>query len=953
MSAKRVAEPKATAAKREKSKKKPAPPVEEYREQAGGLDTTRWVLSFSLLFVSLVILLSVISYYFTWGVDQIYLRARELGENVRGMEVYNAGGRMGAFIGELLVGRMFGAFAICIPIFLLALSLRIIRYRPIWFEKAMRVTVLAMILGSLTLGFAFGIRWNIFGTGLGGEMGIFVADWLKENIGSWGLGLMLILGWVLWAVYVNRRTISVVNSLGSRVAGKTWQLFVVPFLRRAKRIEEVEEEEYDMDSEEEPIREEEYEGEEMPATAPQTAGLHHGTAESETNNRRQSSGEAPTGLYVDPDPEDDEWADCRPKGDECIEVESDVVELGYGASGSASVSRRQSTGAPATGFVIVDEVGGMTGLPADTPGIDKVNSSEECVEPQQQLATENGSRQSAASVSVGSFTITDNSPIGAGGVIESEAGQTRVVLTENFDEEAEEDSLAKLYDPTRELSKYQRPPIQILEDRSADVEFSQEEIVDNKNRIQSTLENFGIKINRIKATIGPTVTLYEIEPAQGVKLNRIKSLEENIALDLRALSIRYIGLIPGRGTIGIEIPNRTRETVSFLSVAKSLKFQESKYELPVVLGKTIQNETFMIDLTKMPHLLVAGATGQGKSVGLNVIINSLLYKKHPAELKFVMVDPKKVELSLYAKLERHFLAKMESEESAILTDTQKAVNTLTSLCKEMEARYELLRRAQVRKITEYNEKFLQRRLPPDKLNPNGLLSHRYLPYIVVVVDEFADMIMTAGKEVEVPITRLAQLARAVGIHLIIATQRPDVKVITGLIKANFPARIAFRVTTMVDSRTILDQPGANQLIGSGDMLVMINGELTRLQCAFLDTPEIERVTDFISRQKGYPTAYLLPDVQTESSQGVAGGESGGDVVLDPMFREIANFIVQHQQGSTSYIQRRFAIGYNRAARIMDQMENAGIVGPAEGSKPREVLVYDMGEVARILESLGV
>ncbi|MBR7102920.1 MAG: DNA translocase FtsK, partial [Tidjanibacter sp.] len=405
--------------------------------------------------------------------------------------------------------------------------------------------------------------------------------------------------------------------------------------------------------------------------------------------------------------------------------------------------------------------------------------------------------------------------------------------------------------------------------------------------------------------------------------------------------------------IGIEIPNRTRETVSFFSVVKSLKFQDSKYELPIVLGKTIQNETFVIDLAKMPHLLVAGATGQGKSVGLNVIISSLLYKKHPAELKFVMVDPKKVELSLYSKLERHFLAKMESEEDAILTDTQKVVNTLNSLCKEMEARYELLRRAQVRKISEYNDKFLQRRLPPDKLNPNGLLSHRYLPYIVVVVDEFADMIMTAGKEVEAPITRLAQLARAVGIHLIIATQRPDVKVITGLIKANFPARIAFRVTSMVDSRTIIDQPGANQLIGQGDMLMLINGELTRLQCAFLDTPEIERITEFISRQKGYPTAYPLPDYAPEGGASVGGSEPMGEISYDPMFREIANFVVQHQQGSTSYIQRRFTIGYTRAARIMDQLESAGIVGPVDGGKPREVLVYDMGELARILEGLGL
>lgn len=925
MSAKKIATP--TPKKQSpKSPAKPAAPVPEYREQAGGLDTTRWVLSFSLLFVSLVLLLSVISYYFTWSADQIFLRTRELGLSTRGFAVENAGGKIGAVIGQLLVGRMFGAFAVCVPIFLIALSLKIIRYRPIWFEKAMRVTLLAMILGSLTLGFAFGIRWNVFGTGLGGEMGIFVAEWLKEYIGKWGLALMLILGWVLWAVYVNRRTISVVNSLGAQVAGKTWQLFKFPFKRR-ERVE--------VEQEEEP--------EEVERTTV-TPEPDECPFKDEVPDEEQ-----PSGLYISGD--DDDWRDTKPAGDEEVELDSDVVPLGYVHPSEQQPQRRQSSGKPKGGFEIVDdEESGMVGLPTDTPGIEKLGGAV------------------ATTVTMGGFTITggDDEPVetdepkidknitlGAGGIVESGQDSVTVVRTELVDAEADEDSLSKLYDPTRELSRYQRPPIQILENRVSDVEFSQEEIVENKKIIQKTLENFGIGINRIKATIGPTVTLYEIEPAQGVKINRIKSLEDNIALDLKALSIRYVGLIPGKGTIGIEIPNRTRETVSFYSVVKSLKFQDSKYELPIVLGKTIQNETFVIDLAKMPHLLVAGATGQGKSVGLNVIISSLLYKKHPAELKFVMVDPKKVELSLYSKLERHFLAKMESEEDAILTDTQKVVNTLNSLCKEMEARYELLRRAQVRKISEYNDKFLQRRLPPDRHNPNGLLSHRYLPYIVVVVDEFADMIMTAGKEVEAPITRLAQLARAVGIHLIIATQRPDVKVITGLIKANFPARIAFRVTSMVDSRTIIDQPGANQLIGQGDMLMLINGELTRLQCAFLDTPEIERITDFISRQKGYPTAYQLPDFVPEGGAASMGSEPAGEINYDPMFREIANFVVQHQQGSTSYIQRRFTIGYTRAARIMDQLESAGIVGPVDGGKPREVLVYDMNEVARILESLGL
>ncbi len=511
--------------------------------------------------------------------------------------------------------------------------------------------------------------------------------------------------------------------------------------------------------------------------------------------------------------------------------------------------------------------------------------------------------------------------------------------TENREAEAEEE-MARLYDPTLELRGYQRPPVEILEDRSAGIRISDEEIRANQEVIREKLNDFGIRINdRIKATIGPTVTLYEIEPAQGVKISRIRNLEEDIALALKVQSIRIVTLGAGRGTVGIEVPNSTREVVSMYSVLKSIKFQDNKFKLPIALGKTIYNEIYIGDLTKMPHLLVAGATGQGKSVGLNAIITSLLYKKHPAELKFVFVDPKQVELSVYAKLEKHFLAKMESEENAILTDTQKVVYTLQSLVNVMEERYTLLNKAGERNIADYNEKFTNRRLNPQK-------GHKYLPYIVVVIDEFADMIMTAGKEVEIPITRLAAKARAVGIHLIVATQRPDVKVITGLIKSNIPARIAFKVVSMVDSRTIIDQPGANNLIGMGDMLISINGELTRIQCAFIDTPEIERVTSFISRQKGYAEAFPLPDYYPEDAAITVAKEDMGQ--LDAMFDEVARFVVQNQQGSTSSVQRRFSIGYNRAGRLMDQLEQAGIVGRAEGSKPREVLVFDLMTLERIL-----
>ena len=514
------------------------------------------------------------------------------------------------------------------------------------------------------------------------------------------------------------------------------------------------------------------------------------------------------------------------------------------------------------------------------------------------------------------------------------------------DETLTEDEIENtLYDPTLDLSSYQRPPVELLEDHSVEVSVTSEEIVENKNRIKETLENFGIKIDKIKATIGPTVTLYEIVQAPGVRISKIKNLEDDIAQSLSALGIRIIAPIPGKGTIGIEVPNKDKKIVSMYSVIKSVKFQESKYDIPVVLGKTIQDETFVIDLAKMPHLLVAGATGQGKSVGLNAIIASLLYKKHPSELKLVLVDPKKVELTLYSKLERHFLAKMPGEDEAIITDTHKVIYTLNSICIEMDARYNLLRAAEVRKITEYNDKFIHRKLNPQK-------GHRFLPYIVVIIDEFADLIMTAGREIETPIARIAQLARAVGIHLVIATQRPTTNIITGVIKANFPARIAFRVTSMVDSRTIIDQPGANQLIGRGDMLVSTGSDLIRVQCAFVDTPEIERITEFIANQRGYTGAYELPEYTPEGSGDAGGGSKTSDLSqLDSMFEEVARFVVQNQQGSTSSIQRRFSIGYNRAGRIMDQLEMAGVVGKAEGSKPREVLLQDMLSLEKVLSSL--
>lgn len=502
----------------------------------------------------------------------------------------------------------------------------------------------------------------------------------------------------------------------------------------------------------------------------------------------------------------------------------------------------------------------------------------------------------------------------------------------------EENLAAKLvqdfgeFDPTLELSNYQYPSIELLREYTGSgITINQEELEENKNRIVDTLRNYKIEIAQIKATVGPTVTLYEIIPEAGIRISKIKNLEDDIALSLSALGIRIIAPIPGKGTIGIEVPNNNPSMVSMRSVIASPKFQSAEMELPVALGKTISNETFVVDLAKMPHLLMAGATGQGKSVGLNALLTSLLYKKHPAEVKFVLVDPKKVELTLFNKIERHYLAKLPNSEEAIITDNTKVINTLNSLCIEMDNRYSLLKDAMVRNIKEYNEKFKQRKLNPE----NG---HRYLPYIVLVVDEFADLIMTAGKEVETPIARLAQLARAIGIHLIIATQRPSVNVITGIIKANFPARIAFRVTSKIDSRTILDQQGADQLIGRGDMLYTQGNELVRVQCAFVDTPEVEKLTEYIGSQKAYPEAYLLPEYV---------GEDGGanlDMDIserDQLFKDAASIIVTAQQGSASLLQRKLKLGYNRAGRLIDQLEAAGIVGPFEGSKARSVNIPDL------------
>ena len=510
------------------------------------------------------------------------------------------------------------------------------------------------------------------------------------------------------------------------------------------------------------------------------------------------------------------------------------------------------------------------------------------------------------------------------------------------DTEEADPSKQEPYDPRLDLQYYKFPTVDLLkqyDDEGPSIDMDEQNA--NKNRIVNTLHSFGVEISSIKATVGPTVTLYEITPAQGVRINKIRNLEDDIALSLSALGVRIIAPIPGKGTIGIEVPNEKKNIVSGQSVIGSKKFQESKMELPCALGKTISNEVFMVDLAKMPHVLVAGATGQGKSVGLNAMITSLLYKKHPAELKFVLVDPKKLEFSIYSAIENHFLAELPDSTEPIVTDVTKVVQTLNSVCKEMDTRYDLMKLAGVRNIKEYNEKFINRRLNPEK-------GHRYMPYIVVVIDEFGDLIMTAGREVELPIARIAQLARAAGIHMIIATQRPTTNIITGTIKANFPARIAFRVASMIDSRTILDRPGANQLIGRGDMLFLQGSDPVRVQCAFIDTPEVSDICNFIAKQQGYTSPFYLPEPDQPETDGPADVDMER---LDPLFEDAARLIVVHQQGSTSLIQRKFAIGYNRAGRLMDQLEKAGIVGAAQGSKPRDVLISDEMSLENVLAQL--
>ena len=966
------------------------------RIERSNSDSARWIAGLLLLFVGVFAASSVLFSFFSWAADQSGLQLSPEERLTLGVEPENLCGWAGAKLGRLLVDNSFGVFGILIPTMIILVGVRIIRQRPLLFNHSILSLFLIMILGSLTLGFAFGDKWSLCSsTGWGGAFGIETGALLHTHIGVFGTLILLVGCWILTGVFINRNFINKVNRAGNVMVDKSGRIVEIvkhkvvpghlhaeeadgavsaaatpaapdaagaagteraaePETPRAVRVPEPETPRAARTPDPEIVR---------PAREPEAAATQIVRGEEDDPFVEISSDGTPVGsepareaesaVRTDEDGEFIEVDLSRPEG-RLVLGPGGLVEL----ERPSTLSAAPSAGTPVRNMPVSDgpftelTVGGDAGAssPATLAGAAPESLSG--------LASLAGTASLAAAASA-----SGDAPVhGAGSAPEYEsasadasvsagsAGAEGVVVTVEANEARMVDERAittESYDPLKDLVNYSKPPVTLLEDYQSNSEVSDEEIFDNKTRIEETLKNFGIPIQRIKATVGPTVTLYEIVQAQGVKISKIQSLENDIAQSLKALGIRIIAPIPGKGTIGIEVPNRDKQVVSMYSAVRSLRFQESKAELPVVIGRTIQNENYVFDLAKMPHLLVAGATGQGKSVGLNAIITSLLYRKHPAQLKFVMIDPKMVEFSLYAKIERHFLAKMESEDDAIVTDPRKAVYALNSLCTEMDNRLELCKKAGARNIAEYNEKFTSRRLNPH----NG---HRYLPYIVVVVDEFADLIMTA-REVEVPVMRLAQKARAIGIHLIIATQRPDVKVITGGIKANFPARIAFRVMQMIDSRTIIDQPGANQLIGRGDMLFSKDGELTRIQCALVETKEVERVVDYISRQQGYTEAYPLPDYTPDADGGGSsqGSEESAPVKYDSLFAEIARDAVSGGNISTSMIQRNYEVGFNRAGRIMTQLERAGIVGRQQGAKPRDILFHDLPSLEAKLQDLGL
>lgn len=958
--------------------------------------------------IFVVLLLSSISYVFTWKEDFSISSLNFLFETPSKSYV-NYGGRVGAIYSQLLMGDLFGIGSFFIPFLVAATSMFLFGLKLKTFYKAV-VTIITLSITTSIAATCFFPEYNgIFGSTLGGGVGFIAHNWLTDMVGEAGEAVTLIVLLTSTLVYISKDIfiflykliVAICVSIGSLI--ERLQPSNTPNTHPVTTPEPTFYEvsptgnQITATQNQQPIFEQPCE----PLSDSQgnnTTGTQS-INDIYSNNGTGTSSQQPTyeeliqtpifnhNIEVDDEPElpinnfYDETKDYIDNDESFINSEESLFEPIIESStvqpheayftpknrSIESVGSSLPIGFNSDDLVVLspedysdsdddfefetyfreEEKEDETPLSSEEPEITIENPSPSREREEATSAIPRVKKDSSNDFIIErakepeqsedfEIEITENADI----VISNPEDLDSLNIKTNINEEGDETDLNEPYDPTKTLSRYKFPAKELMDNHTKRVTVTEEELFENKNRIIETLENFNIKIDKIKATIGPTVTLYEIIPAPGVRISKIKNLEDDIALSLSALGIRIIAPIPGKGTIGIEVPNKNKEIVSMYSVVKGAKFTNTDAELPIVLGRTIQNEDYVIDLAKTPHMLVAGATGQGKSVGLNAIITSLLYKKHPAELKFVFVDPKKVELTLYSSLERHFLAKLPGEDEAIITDTQKVVYTLNSMCILMDARYDTLKSAKVRNIKEYNNKFKARNLLPTK-------GHEFMPYFVVVIDEFADLIMTAGREIETPIARLAQLGRATGIHLVIATQRPTTNIITGVIKANFPTRVAFRVSSMIDSRTILDQPGANQLIGLGDMLISNGNETTRVQCAFIDTPEVERITDFIGKQSGYGEAYELPEYVGETTNNKEN-ENATTLRKDGLFDEVARYIVTSQQGSASTIQRNFSIGFNRAGRIMDQLERAGIVGKQEGSKPRQVLISDLSSLEVLL-----
>lgn len=875
-------------------KKKKEPKVSKPRKPLKELGVVKFfcdkrlhaVVGVALVFIAVYISVAAISFFRSGAEDQSMVTSHSVAEiTSQGMGVENAAGPVGARLAQSIIVEGLGLGSVVLIAYMVLLGLSLMGLRKMSFWSLTFKTILVGITASLVLGFCS--LWGDADFSLGGYHGHYVNMWLVAHL-DW-IGAALVSAFAIVAVfyvYIND-----IYRLINRYRA----------IRRARR-EKAEQMRLEMEEDRQRVRE---------AMAEADRLEHSGDNTDADSNANTTGNEAPVAVGFD-DFDDNNTEDpyAIPADHSRYMPHEEEEEEPVNSDGHDEPYVQAAAPEPPAGIPV-----------AEVAEVATVNVIETPVQPAPTEVPEPSTQTEAA----------------------AEPQVMDVVVTQKIEEGDESNN--ELYDPTAELSHYRKPSVDLLRDiqqKENNVDIDEQE--ENQARIRKTLNDYGIEISKIKATVGPTVTLYEIIPAEGVRIAKIKRLEDDIALSLAALGIRIIAPMPGKGTIGIEVPNKEPQTVSIRSILSSKRFIDGKETLPLAMGATISNEVFVADLCKMPHLLVAGATGMGKSVGLNAIIASLLYKRHPAELKFVLIDPKMVEFSLYSVLEKHFLAKLPDEEEAVVTQMDKVLATLNSLCVEMENRLGLLRDANVRSIAEYNEKFIQKRL-----NPNN--GHRFLPYIVVIVDEFADLIMVAGKEIEKPVARIAQKARAVGIHMIVATQRPSTDVITGLIKNNFPGRIAFRVTQMVDSKTILDRPGANQLIGRGDMLFMHNGSLTRVQCAFIDTPEVEAICEHIGKQAGYATAYPLPEPAMEPGEGGALGGSGSLSDRDVLFNDVAEAVVQAGFGSTSSVQRRFSVGFARAGKIMDQLEAAGIVGPATGGKPRQVLV-DMMSLQDILRTLG-